>query len=133
VDIYRELAASILGKPAAEVTGEERSRAKQAFWAAFEQVAKLPDNEHLLAGLATSGSRGMQYSGAGERELREEQFGVRTAPLELPPPAMLYIGSGPDRRRFSCERCGVNVFTPADEDFLCNGCGTRYGDPGRPS
>jgi DNA polymerase I-like protein with 3'-5' exonuclease and polymerase domains len=49
MDIYKELAASVLGKPADEVTPEERRRAKSAFWTAFGRVAQLPGNEHLTA------------------------------------------------------------------------------------
>ena len=48
-DIYRDLAASVLGKPAEDVTREERGRAKQGFWACFREVSMLPGNRHLRA------------------------------------------------------------------------------------
>ena len=42
-------------------------------------------------------------------------------------PVMLWVAG----KRFSCDRCGVTVFsrTP-DGNFACNGCSTVYGDPG---
>jgi hypothetical protein len=46
-DIYKSLAASVLDKNSEEVSGEERQRAKRAFWTAFRAVAMLPGNEEL--------------------------------------------------------------------------------------
>ena len=42
-------------------------------------------------------------------------------------PVMLWVAG----KRFSCERCGVTVFSRTPEgNFACNGCTTLYGDPG---
>lgn len=49
-DIYRELAADVADHSAADVSADERERAKQAFWRAFERVSQLEGNEHLRAG-----------------------------------------------------------------------------------
>lgn len=50
-DIWREMAARVLDKPESDVTREERSRAKQAFFLALYEVSELPENEHLAAAL----------------------------------------------------------------------------------
>jgi DNA polymerase I-like protein with 3'-5' exonuclease and polymerase domains len=52
MDIYKQLAGDVLGKPADEVTAEERGRAKAAFWVAFGDIAKLAGNEHLTGATA---------------------------------------------------------------------------------
>ena len=36
-----------------------------------------------------------------------------------PAPVMLKVAG----KRFACERCGATVFTPAGENFACNGYG----------
>jgi hypothetical protein len=50
MDTYLQLAATMLDKPTGEVRFDEREKAKTAFWAAFEQVSRLPGNEHLRQG-----------------------------------------------------------------------------------
>ena len=45
---------------------------------------------------------------------------------EQPAPVMLTVAG----KRFSCERCGANVFSHAGENYACNGCGTLYGSNG---
>jgi hypothetical protein len=42
---------------------------------------------------------------------------------DAPIPVMLRVAG----KRFACDRCGATVFTPAGENYVCNGCGTMYG------
>lgn len=57
-DIYRQLAAEVAGKPEAEVTDEERARAKGSFWEVLSQAAQLPGNSAMLAALGSSERNG---------------------------------------------------------------------------
>jgi hypothetical protein len=57
MDLYRELAAAVLGTPAGEVTPEQRRQAKQGFWDTIRGVADLPGNEALRAVLEDHGPR----------------------------------------------------------------------------
>jgi hypothetical protein len=92
---------------------------------------RLDDTESVAAIV----NHARQFADMVERTKREfdegQEYIAAPAERETPPPAMLYIGSGPGRKRFSCGQCGANVFTPAGKDFLCNGCGARYGEPGQ--
>lgn len=99
-DIYRELAASVLGKSASSVTRSERILAKVAFWTAFGKLAELPGNEHLRTPPR------------------------RETPEEAGTPAMVFLGPG--RLRFSCETCHATVFTRRGNAYTCNGCGDVY-------
>jgi len=61
-DIYRELAAKVADCEEADVVGDLRARAKQAFWAALQQVAQLPGNGALLTALKAQGLEELQFA-----------------------------------------------------------------------
>jgi hypothetical protein len=62
MDIYRELAAKVAGCDQADVSAEDRARAKQAFWDALTQVAQLPGNGALLTALKAQGLEELKFA-----------------------------------------------------------------------
>ena len=50
-DPYVTLAAAITGRPEHDITAEERTKAKQAFFESLNIVAMLPGNENLRSTL----------------------------------------------------------------------------------
>jgi hypothetical protein len=46
-DIYKRLAATVLAVPEDQVTPQQRTAAKQSFWATLQAAAQFPDNTAL--------------------------------------------------------------------------------------
>lgn len=61
-DIYKELAAKVADHDEADVSAEERARAKEAFWEALTAVAQLPGNGALLTALKAQGLEELQFA-----------------------------------------------------------------------